>query len=445
MASDAKDAHRTIPVRPPDWKWLACRPVKKGRVAVNTCGTYGLGSIGYWWARAIAGVVRIIHYSLGPLAPFYLLLFVDDFNMMTAGQSMVKCHLAMLWLLEILGVDMSWKKCRGGVDYGWVGYNVLLKTFRLGLIEQRAAWVLKWITDRLGERVCHIGQFGEALGRLSFAFEALEYEKPFPAPLYTFVALHHNSTRARLPMFVMMVLVWIRSRIERRRTCPCKETRLKTAGALRVDARAEGNDIGIGGWAPAIRADGSVDKYASSWFMIPLTPATAPWAYSKGLPYRTIMSLELFATMTAVALLGPGYLGGGPRSGSVVMPALGDNLTHVVSRGMSTKFPLCLVAMELSARLEAYSARLEASWVPRELNQEADDLSNFRSDGFDPARRVGTLHADSIPLVVIPGMMKAAQAYYDSAAALRASQFPLQQPRTAGKRKRVRLAERDPW
>ena len=388
--------------------------------------------------------MRLAHYCLGELAPFFLMVYVDDFAMLSVGEKMALIQLAFLWLLEIIGLQLSWKKCRGGYEFNWVGYHLLLRSFRIGLSESRAAWIIKWVTSLLAARRCHVGEFAEALGRLGFAVEALEYEKPFLAPLYKFAAVHGSAPDVKLPLYVLMVLVWIRSRIERRHTCPCRERRLPLSGALRVDARAVGSVIGIGGWAPVVREDGSVDKAASPWFMLELKKETAPWAYEKGEPYRSIMALELFATTVAVALLGPKLLAGRPAQGQVVLPSLADNLgsTHVISKGTSSKYPLCIVAMELAARLDAYAARLEACWVPRELNAEADALSNFNDAGFAPGMRVGSASASCIPLVVIPNMMAAAQEFFTGADGARET-LPL--PRPAKRRKRVKLSERDPW
>ena len=63
-------------------------------------------------------------------------------------------------------------------------------------------------------------------------------------------------------------------------------------------------------------------------------------------------------------------------SARVSLPALANNMgsNQVIARGMSTKFPLCVVVMELAAQLDARQLHLDAAWVPREFNQDADDL-----------------------------------------------------------------------
>ena len=77
-----------------------------------------------------------------------------------------------------------------------------------------------------------------------------------------------------------------------------------------------------------------------------------------------------------------------------------------MTRGMSTKYPLCVVSMELAAQLEARGAELLLDWIPREVNAEADQLANGDTRGFDPALRV---HAEvhQIRWLVLDRLMKA--------------------------------------
>ena len=44
--------------------------------------------------------------------------------------------------------------------------------------------------------------------------------------------------------------------------------------------------------------------------------------------------------------------------------------------------------MELAAQAERRGVRMEAEWTPRDRNQEADDLSNLSTGGFDPDKEV---------------------------------------------------------
>ncbi len=325
-----------------------------------------------------------------------------------------------------------------------IGFYILLANYRLGLTEARAAWVVKLCHTNAVAATVKVGEFSEGLGRLAFVVEALLHEKPFLAPLYTFQGLHSDTATVAVPLFVGMILTWIGLRVKRRRTVPCAEKRVPGGIAFRVDAKAEGQEVAVGGWAPVVGADGRPNTKLSEWFAVRLTAETASWAFHKGEPFRSIMALELFATLTAVALLGPEILGAGNINGIVVLPAVGDNLgaTQVIARGMSTRFPLNLVAMELSARLESMGARLEPQWAPREFNQEADDLSNLKTSAFDPAWRRGTQSAESIPLLLMPTLFKMAARLHDEKLAAKVG---CKKGLVRRGRKRVKLKDRHPW
>ena len=64
-------------------------------------------------------------------------------------------------------------------------------------------------------------------------------------------------------------------------------------------------------------------------------------------------------------------------------------VSKAVARKLSSvSFPLCAVAMELAAVSEKLSLDLSLKWCPREMNDEADALSNADTSGFDPALRI---------------------------------------------------------
>ena len=74
----------------------------------------------------------------------------------------------------------------------------------------------------------------------------------------------------------------------------------------------------------------------------------------------------------------------------VTVTSLTDNQgnSHALTHLSSTRFPLCVVAMELSAQMDRLGLRLDVRWSPREWNQEADDLSNGKAVGYCVANRV---------------------------------------------------------
>ena len=127
---------------------------------------------------------------------------------------------------------------------------------------------------------------------------------------------------------------------------------------MRVDAKAEGMIVAVGGWAPRYNEDGSIAKHRSLWFSIRLDEKSAPWAYAKGMPSRTISTLELLASTIGLVLLAPAGMGAEGSSGIVAVTGHTDSQvsSHVVTRGLTTTYPLCCVAMEMAAQLESLGA-----------------------------------------------------------------------------------------
>eukprot|EP00973_Karenia_brevis_P055643 7737834-Karenia_brevis.AAC.1 len=70
---------------------------------------------------------------------FWLFLFADDFNFLAGGSHAVHNMLLALYMLEVLGTPISWRKVAGGFAYEWIGYWQDLQHFRVGISEQRTA------------------------------------------------------------------------------------------------------------------------------------------------------------------------------------------------------------------------------------------------------------------------------------------------------------------
>ena len=111
--------------------------------------------------------------------------------------------------------------------------------------------------------------------------------------------------------------------------------------------------------------------------------------FEKGRPFRVIAALELLAVLYGIVLFVPAA-SFGDAVARVPITAGTDNQgnEHLVRKMLTTKFPLCLVAMELAAQLSERHLDLRLEWRPREQNTEADSLTNEDFAGFDPARRL---------------------------------------------------------
>ena len=60
----------------------------------------------------------------------------------------------------------------------------------------------------------------------------------------------------------------------------------------------------------------------------------------------------------------------------------------LVRKMLTTKFPLCLVAMELASQLTVRHLDLRLAWRRRDRNEEADALTTEDFSAFDPAHRL---------------------------------------------------------
>jgi hypothetical protein len=449
LTADIEDAHRMIAVCPSDWPLQACQVRPGGKVYLNTRGTFGISSAAYWWGRLGAAALRLMLYILGDELPAWLFLFADDWDITAEGPRYVKTLLTALWILVVFRIPVKWKKCRGGLSYAWVGYEKSLRDYALGISARRAAWLEEWFDRVLRDQQVLIREMREALGRMSFVYGALEWDRPFLAPLFSFTALHAPGSCVPLPLFVVTVISWLRDRIRERRMQPCAIKRSKLGAIMRVDAKAEGNMVAIGGWRPTHDAGGQVRPHLSPWFAIELSQASAPWAFEKGLPYKTISALELLATTLSLIVFGPSLLPQDHADATVAVTGFTDSQVsaNVVVRGISTSFPLCCVAMELAVQLERRGARLELEWCPRELNQEADDLSNLKTGAFRPELRVD-FDPLELPFIVLPKLMRDGSGFYSEVRAAKAARRGLSPLGFKGERRHERsapLREREPW
>jgi hypothetical protein len=376
-------------------------------------------------------------------------VIADDFKFEVTGPNFVEALLLVVLLGELVGIPWSWPKLRGGTEYSWVGFEHQLLSYSLGLSEGRAAWLTNWLDGLLRDRVVLVRDFLAGLGRAAFACSALEYDRPFLAALYTFGSLHHPDTRQPLPTYVLAVASYLRDRIRRRRLYPCAQRLGAWDEAIRVDAKAEGRTATLGGWRPVRDQTGAIDRASSPWFFLELSPETVPWAYERDeKPFRVVASLEALAALVAVELLAPETAKDELARGTLLLPLLTDNRgnSFALTRLMTTKYPLCLVVMELAAAMEAKGLVLDAAWSPREWNVEADALTNQRFEGFDPARqRKLDLRTHSWRL--LGELLEDGRGFYAAAQEQRAAArlSHAKAPRSRRLRKEAALKERDPW
>ena len=303
--------------------------------------------------------------------------------------------------------------------------------------EKRARWLITWMTAQADNGATDLADFAAVLGRLCFAMGPLEFLRPFVAPLFAWSASMGHGGRAPLSWAVSFLLRFLSRELEGDGRVEQVRAVGKDLGiAFRADAKAEGQEVRIGGW----ECFGGTLPGAARWFSIELTRKTAPWAFARGEPYRAIAALELFATLMCIILFGDAWPAG--ASGEVKLQGLTDNAgnSFVVTRLMTTKFPLVLVLAEVAAQLRSRGMALHLGWAPRDQNEEADALTNGDFGQFNPERRI-TPALGILPFLVLPDLADVADGIYRE----------VQARKTAGvtpapavpARKSLRL--REPW
>lgn len=85
---------------------------------------------------------------------------------------------------------------------------------------------------------------------------------------------------------------------------------------------------------------------------------------------------------------------------------------------------------------------MQLHWIPREQNEDADDLSKGRLDNFDPKKRI-EVDVESLPLEVIPAMAEAAEKLDEEIKMRKVSKQRLEPSAKTPAEEKMRLKE--PW
>jgi hypothetical protein len=451
LKTDVSKAHRRVPVKEADWGLLGCAVTKlqkdpQGKlldsnpVFLNVCGTYGIGSASWWWGRVGALVLRFIFYTIDLQYGFR---FADDFKFL----ALVRSHgtlvplFKVLLLMEVLTIPLKWSKTAGGPTTDWIGYWFDYSKLLFGLGAQRAEWIWKWLRNTAADKVVVARDFKSGLGRLGFAAEILRYLKPFTAPLYAWIATVPNGGGRSIPRAILLLMLWMAKAIERKARIPMTVKWVQLGERFRADAKAEGMRVVLGGWEPA-GSDTPTER--SRWFAVELTPITAPWAVCKGMPFRTIAALELFASLLSVLFL----VNDSHKDHEAVLLLSGatDNLGNesVLKRCMTTKFPLCIILMELASQMESKGLQLSLDWCRRDTKVEADSLTNGDYSLFNPSCRV-EVDLVSVNWHVLSWLQSEAQSLYEQIRQSKQSLAKQAKQEPSRKKKMIGLRQSDPW
>ena len=99
-----------------------------------------------------------------------------------------------------------------------------------------------------------------------------------------------------------------------------------------------------------------------------------------------------------------------------------DNQSNeaLIRRSMTTKFPSCLILMEIAEKLSAKRCDTQLTWIRRDLNQLADDLTNEKFDSFDAEFRI-PLKGVELKWRILDRLLGHADGYYNELSAKKES------------------------
>jgi hypothetical protein len=279
--------------------------------------------------------------------------------------------------------------------------------FELGISSSRQAWVVRWLTEQLAQGPLLVKTVQEALGRLGFAAGPLDQLRPFLGPIYAWVSAVHPRAFVHPPLLVWLSMKFLLAAAKISRTISCRHQVRSLGELFRLDAKAEGDDVVVGGW----RTGAVPDTKTAEWFAITLTRKNAGWAYAKGEAFRTIASLELFAFLVGICL----FVGKQPHAdyeGSISFTSYTDNQGngYLLDKLQTTKMPLAAILMEVGWQLQMKNVTADLQWVPRDQNCEADALTNGWYDGFDMNKRI-IVEPEQLGFCILPELL-AAEAEY---------------------------------
>jgi len=392
LAADISKAHRRVKHRSEDWGLLACRSKmpKEGEgdvIWINRVGTFGIGSIAYFWSRLAAALGRLT-IKLWFNECIWQFIFADDLHINSGGPFKYLNLLTTVVTWLMMGTPFAWRKFRGGISLDWCGYYLDYQKFQIGLSESRVRWLTEFISKTLKDGHVLIRALTEALGRMGFASQVLYWSKPFLAPLYAWTARVPEGATLKIPVTIHCTLEFLLEQYTVGKTMtPCNSPEVSIKQLFRTDAKCEEHQITLAGWWCA----DTLSTKEAQWFCIVLSSSDVPWMFKpgKGSSWAST-SAEVLAVLIALHCF-KHLLPKSVRTHTEVVLKIGTDNKAAEALGIkrsSTKIPLTFVMMQLGVTLGMLQMRLDIQWRPRELNTEADDLTNQRLKSFDLDRKI---------------------------------------------------------
>ena len=431
ISADIRAAHRLVKIRPSDWGFLACRADSDSQtVWINTCGTFGISSAPYWWAKLFSLIGRFVGHLMST-AWFLHMVYVDDLHGAFTG--LRKFHNLWVWVLafELIGTPFGYHKFRGGFSVEFVGFQMKYDTKEVGVTLRRGDWLRDWIVAASEKRYVVVTRdFAEFLGRLGFVAQLLVWMRPHLSPLYAWSAATNASTVAKLPDTVILTLKYLLAELQVESYLVSAARPSNVVGEqFRTDAKCTDDEVILGGW----------ETTSGKWFQVVIKQSDAPYLFSEGKGSQwASTSAELLASMAALVAFGWAKEGRVRRSVDLCLSAGTDNRSNefLSYKRTTTRWPLMLVNPQLSSILARARLCLRLRRRPRELNTVADDITNSVFTQVDMAKQIPMSYAD-LPTAIIHALWDTKQEFDVMRAEAKAAAVP-------GARKRKRQ-DKTPW
>ena len=155
-----------------------------------------------------------------------------------------------------------------------------------------------------------------------------------------------------------------------------------------------------------------------------LTRSEAPWAFKKEEPFRVVASLELLGVLFAVVLFMP--KSDDPttsrRTAKFSVGTENQGNGGHTRKWTTTKYSLYLCAVEFAAHMGDRQLSLDLRWRSRDVNVEADVVTNDDFSVFNPVLRLST---EGIwkHLICLPSLAVAAESFEEQVAAAETSKL----------------------
>ena len=336
-----------------------------------------------------------------------MLVYVDDLLWLAHNdKDSVQMVCLVIFFFVLLGLPFSWRKFKGGGEFCWVGLELNLRESKLGLSAQRAQWLIQWLTKTTAADCFKIADVSAVLGRLSFALTALGHLRPFLGPVYAWVASLDHRRAYKVPRAISLIFKFLAKALG-------GGGRLTSAGKahavekelFRTDAKAEGNEVWIAGWA--------LDSENTKQWQVVLR-AAGPCYCALGVHGWRSLSPNRIAGASSNASGGDVVWCATRRGMRIPLLSRYRQQRKQQPRVAASdhKIPLCILLMELAAQLQERGAELRLHWLPRLQNEEADSLTNGDYSRFDKRLRL-RFDLWSFQDLVLQDLMRAGMDLYE--------------------------------